>query len=329
MLFLTIILLFGLYTSSSCNFVPRDYGLCSQVYQMYEYCSGQSTDETTTVVNERRGKAGPPGPPGIPGSPGVVNVALIDTKISEKFAELEKQNNKSLEQCQTKLSVIEKQLEDLQINDCSKVPREKASDGRGGVFNIYPLGFERVETYCDLTTDGGGWLVFQRRMDGSVDFFRKYNDYVHGFGVKHGEYWLGLKLLNRLTSSREYELRIDLEDWDGNRKFAKYSSFKIGNSASGYQLTIGGYSGNAGDSMNNGNGRSFSTKDNDSDNSSSQDCATLYKGAWWYNNCHHANLNGFYFVGGTHKSFADGIEWHSWKEYHYSLKFTEMKIRAL
>ena len=43
------------------------------------------------------------------------------------------------------------------------------------------------------------------------------------------------------------------------------SSFSVGNSASKYVLNVGGYSGNAGDSLSEHNGRKFTTKDQDND----------------------------------------------------------------
>jgi len=70
----------------------------------------------------------------------------------------------------------------------------------------------------------------------------------------------------------------------------------------------------------------FTTRDQDNDKSGAGNCATTYKGAWWYNACHSSNLNGRY-LGGTHTSHADGVNWKQWKGYYYSLKTTEMKIR--
>ena len=176
-----------------------------------------------------------------------------------------------------------------------------------------------------METDGGGWTVFQRRMDGSVDFYRYWTNYQQGFGSLSGECWLGLDKIHRLTSSAT-QLRVDMRDFDGNSAYAKYTSFSVGDSASKYILSVSGYSGTAGDSLTYHNGQRFSTRDQDNDSGSGGSCAQLWKGAWWYNNCHYSNLNGLYH-GGAHSSFADGVNWYTWKGYYYSLKFTEMKVR--
>ncbi|KAG7159303.1 Fibrinogen C domain-containing protein 1-A-like [Homarus americanus] len=85
-----------------------------------------------------------------------------------------------------------------------------------------------------------------------------------------------------------------------------------------------------GDSLYSHNGLPFSTFDVDNDNRDGdfveRSCARLYKGAWWYGNCHDANLNGWY-LGGPHRSFADGVNWYTWTGYSYSLKRTVMKFR--
>jgi len=43
-----------------------------------------------------------------------------------------------------------------------------------------------------METAGGKWLVIQRRINGSVDFYRNWTDYVAGFGELEGEFWYGL-----------------------------------------------------------------------------------------------------------------------------------------
>ena len=86
-------------------------------------------------------------------------------------------------------------------------------------------------------------------------------------------------------------------------------------------------SGTAGDAFTVHRGQPFSTQEQDNDNANAN-CARHYRGAWWYNKCHHSNLNGFYFHG-NHSSYADGVNWRSWRGYHYSLKRTEMKIRPM
>ena len=162
-----------------------------------------------------------------------------------------------------------------------------------------------------METDGGGWIVFQRRKDGSVDFYRNLTDYEEGFGDLNGEFWLGLSKIHRLTQDgTDYTLRVDLEDFENETGYAKYSTFNIGNSTTDYTITVGGYSGDAGDSMTTVgygyvNGMKFSTKDRDNDGSSSN-YAVAYIGAWWYNSCYNSHLNGPYIQG----SNSYGIQNH-------------------
>lgn len=67
----------------------------------------------------------------------------------------------------------------------------------------------------------------------------------------------------------------------------------------------------------------FTTQDRDNDVHSRENCAVSYKGGWWYNGCHSANLNGLY-QGGSH---PQGVVWHSFSSQWYSLKHVEMKFR--
>ena len=112
-----------------------------------------------------------------------------------------------------------------------------------GVYKINPDGLGEFEVYCDQKTAGGGWTVFQKRQDGSVDFYRPWNDYKRGFGNLNGEFWLGLDKINRLTVSGSYKLRVDLEDVPGKTAFAEYSSFAVTSERTKYQLSLGSYSG--------------------------------------------------------------------------------------
>ena len=84
------------------------------------------------------------------------------------------------------------------------------------------------------------------------------------------------------------------------------------------------FSGTAGDSLGYHRGMAFSTKDRDNDKKSSANCAAGHKGGWWYNNCHTSNLNGLYLNG---KTSVEGMTWYFWKNAHYSVKRSEMKIR--
>ena len=120
-----------------------------------------------------------------------------------------------------------------------------------GVYTISPDSSKQIQVLCDMTTDGGGWTVFQRRLDGSVDFYLDWESYKNGFGDLNGEFWLGNDNLHRLTATDDVILRVDLEDFDGNKTYAEYTTFKVADEEDNYRLLIERYSGTAGDSMTN------------------------------------------------------------------------------
>ncbi|KAK2171725.1 hypothetical protein NP493_1034g00007 [Ridgeia piscesae] len=210
--------------------------------------------------------------------------------------------------------------------DCYDLLRD--GHNASGVYEVYLAKARKfVRVFCDMDSNDGGWLVFQRRQDGSVDFYRDWGTYKKGFGDVNGEFWLGNDYLNDITSQGQYLLRIDMEDFTDESRYAVYSNFAVGAEIEKYKLTLGTYSGTAGDSLTIHHRQSFSTRDRDNDANTSH-CAQVYKGGWWYAACHYSNLNGLY-LRGHHDSYADGIEWHAWHGYHYSLKKVEMKLRPL
>ena len=200
-----------------------------------------------------------------------------------------------------------------------------------GIYKITTNNMKTMQVYCDQTTDGGGWTTFQRRADGTINFYRNWKEYKHGFGKYQNEFYLGNEYLHILTVQAIYpkgsELRIDMTDWKGQKRYAKYNSFQIGNEKTKYNMHVSGFSGNAGDSLANHNARQFSTYDQDNDDHSSH-CAVAYRGAWWYGTCHNSNLNGEYrLYSDAQPGYARGVIWSTHGGYGLSLKFVEMKVR--
>ncbi|XP_010569315.1 PREDICTED: tenascin [Haliaeetus leucocephalus] len=205
--------------------------------------------------------------------------------------------------------------------DCSQALLN--GETTSGLYTVYLNGdkAQPLQVFCDMSEDGGGWIVFLRRQNGKEDFYKNWKTYVAGFGDLKDEFWIGLENLHKITSQGQYELRVDLQD-KGETAYAVYDRFSVGDAKTRYRLRVDGYSGTAGDSMTYHNGRSFSTFDKDND-SAITNCALSYKGAFWYKNCHRVNLMGRY----GDNSHSQGVNWFHWKGHEYSIQFAEMKLR--
>lgn len=235
--------------------------------------------------------------------------------------------------------------------DCSQIKKFHPG-AHSGVYMIKPIGVRmHFKVYCEMRADGG-WTVFQRRTGGAVSFARKWAAYKHGFGELHDDHWLGLQKLWLITRGwgTRWVLRVDLCDFEGGGAFAEYRDFKLGSENQAYRLTVGAYSGTAGDAIRgidpvhgpipgmDQTGFGFSTKDRDNDGCSPcifgdiamDNCSQEDgNGGWWYSRCGSAGLHGDWHSGDDNRGWASGLHWGTWKgPGPYSARATRMMIKT-
>ena len=155
--------------------------------------------------------------------------------------------------------------------------------------------FATANVYCNMSTDGGGWIVIQRnRKNSRLSFDKNWREYEEGFGDLSKDFWAGLELMNTLTQRGQWEMRVDYQKNDKTWSYLHYNQFSVGSANEEYPLTFGGFTGVGIDQFTspstggggNLNGMKFSTPDNDHGN-----CAGSYKIGWWYKGCYWININ--------------------------------------
>ena len=80
--------------------------------------------------------------------------------------------------------------------DCYDLKCYRVSKAKDGPHTIYPSTpqLTSLQVSCDQETDGGGWIMYQRRVDGTVNFTRNWEEYKYMFGDHSdntAELWLG------------------------------------------------------------------------------------------------------------------------------------------
>ncbi|XP_057308077.1 uncharacterized protein LOC130645966 [Hydractinia symbiolongicarpus] len=198
-----------------------------------------------------------------------------------------------------------------------------------GLYNIN-VGNKTVEVLCDMTTDGGGWTVIQKRQRSTnpVNFSTTWDEYKQGFGNFTTEFWLGNDYIHNLTTQGDITLRIHSTAENNMTKISILTHFRVADEKEFYQVTYKNSTGPSLDGWKSRFNRSiFSTFDSDKDNRDDRNCAAVFNAGFWFDRCSGTNLNGPYMP--HDKDF--GFFWRKWNkptdEDTYQLKATTIMIR--
>ncbi|XP_015033907.3 fibrinogen gamma chain [Drosophila willistoni] len=247
-----------------------------------------------------------------------------------------REDKTSIQDYLQQISNYEDQLKTSQVSSC--VPFGNST----GIHLLHLPSGKPFFVPCESrnTNFGTGWTVIQRRLDGSVNFYRDWNQYREGFGELSSEFFIGLDKLYRMTTNERYELLIHFQFFGSEESnYIRYSNFSIGNETEKYVLkylgvvtcdngfkfegyTNYGYVLGCHDPMENNIGMKFTTYDQDNDNFYWQNCAKECHGAWWFNSCSLIG-NGFSHLNGLYgKSEASSNIY-----FRNSVRYAEMLIR--
>ena len=220
---------------------------------------------------------------------------------------------------------------DCRPRDCYDLECYKVSKSKDGPHTIYldtPANLS-LPVSCDQETDGGGWIMYLRRLDGTVNFTRNWDAYKHGFGQNGDnttELWLGnenvYQLLRRFGTT---ELRIEVDAWDGIKAWIGANNVRMKNESSLYALdwdtTTASHQGMISNWEHHQN-LGFQTID-----AEKNECAKQWNGGWWYkkHTCARAYLTGEFFHENTTTFKGIYVDAFRWQQ---SLKRARMMFRS-
>ncbi|RVE56753.1 hypothetical protein OJAV_G00224760 [Oryzias javanicus] len=269
----------------------------------------------------------------------LLNMENVQSMVDRRVENITGTVNRLSSTCNTQCAVQNSPQFLLAPRNCSDY--NVLETRKNGVYRVTPDPRNGTfEVFCEMESYGGGWTVIQQRLDGSVSFNRTWTEYKKGFGNLRGEFWLGNDHIHLLTKAKDMTLRIELEDFEGVREYAKYDQFYVANEFLHYRLSISGYSGTAGNAISfnkhfNHDQKFFSTPDLDNDMYPSGNCGAYYSSGWWFDACMSANLNGKYYHK-RYKGVRNGIFWGTWHNmsteyyptnYRQAFKTVKMMIR--
>uniref|UniRef100_A0A8C3QN21 Angiopoietin-related protein 3 n=1 Tax=Cyanoderma ruficeps TaxID=181631 RepID=A0A8C3QN21_9PASS len=208
--------------------------------------------------------------------------------------------------------------------DCTALFHTGVQDS--GVYTIQPNGSEAFNVYCEMKF-GTSWTVIQKRVDGSLDFNQTWDAYANGFGDLNEEFWLGLNKIYSITKQGNYLLRIELQDWRGNRRHIEYS-FSLGGPSTNFTLQLARTAGSIPNALPEHAELRFSTADRAADTASHANCPKEQPGGWWHSECEETNLNGKYVTPRSRGRLerGKGLYWKPKKGRYYLLKSTKIMI---
>ncbi|KAI8477741.1 hypothetical protein Bbelb_445240 [Branchiostoma belcheri] len=229
--------------------------------------------------------------------------------------------------------------------DCSAIFHWSNRVARSGVYTIRLAGANRTvpstvawragragRSSCGVRTGAKSLGVRDLCHNGSVDFYRTWEEYKVGFGNLSTEFWLGNDNIHLLTNQARYGLRVDLETFDGESSYAQYRSFSVLDEASKYKLSLGsGFSGTARNALQFRNNKAFATWDSDT---ATKKALKFRSAGWLSKNALFPNLNGVYYTPQTvptqNRFLRDAIRWYvrrdKGRKSYPLLKFVELRV---
>ena len=214
--------------------------------------------------------------------------------------------------------------------DCVDLKCFRVSTAKDGPHTIYPgiPSLASTKVSCDQRTSGGGWIVYQRRVNGRVNFTRLWEDYKNGFGEQGGpdtELWLGNEIVYQLTNNYTCQLQVGAFAYDNTNCSMQAGNFRLEKESESYTLRFGNTVALLNvetKDINYHRDMKFLTKDHTDKYGI---CTKAYYGGWWFGSCALIYLNGKYEPNNT-KSYKS-IYVNSFKG-NQALRGSHMLFRA-